>query len=78
MKILDISLKGDTLRFTAEIRGSKVTSSVKDVGEDLLFGKLVRRIHVNDDFHAGLRWAFRDDINELRILLNEKLNEQTR
>ena len=74
--ILEIRLDGDTLHFTAEIGGSRYTSSVKNVGEDLLFGKLIRRIHDNDGFHLGLRMALgSDEINRLRLALNEKLNE---
>lgn len=75
MEILSIKLDGDTIRFTAKIGGSMVTSSVKDCGEDLLFGKLIRRIHVNDGFYAGLRWAFPDEINRLRLALNDKLKD---
>ena len=74
--ILEIRLEGDTLHFTAEIGGSNYTSSVKNVGEDILFGKLIRRIHDNSGFYKGLRWAIGDgEINRLRLALNEKLNE---
>lgn len=76
--IIEIRMDGDTLHFVAQIGSGIYHSSVKNVGEDLLFGKVIRRIHDNKGFYPGLRMAIgSDEINRLRIALNEKLNEES-
>ena len=74
-EILDIRLEGDTVHFTAQLGLAKVTSNV-ECGESLLFGKLIRAIHDNQGFNKGLRIAYNsDDVNRLRLALNEALKE---
>lgn len=78
MEILSVELDGDTVRFSMKYGTNTVTSLVRNVGESLLFGKLIRMIHDNDGFYKGFRWMLRQDgiaINQVRFLLNDKLKE---
>lgn len=76
MQVLSLNLKGDTVHFTVKMGCGSTVTSRAHCGESLLFGRVVRRIHTNYDFYKGMRLALMDIVlNQLRLEVNEKLNE---